>query len=150
MGQLPKIALPLERYQQLVDLRDLLNAPSFSAAIGELIKTFAEIGKIEHSLPGVDIRAATDGFVIRFDGTTAAGMSYEDAMHLVGAIREYLADTKPRKTALAHPTRDFIVKGIGRSVAIQFIKRKITKQFAPDIAADFADLLERNIAQANT
>lgn len=142
------IRLSGERKMQLEEIAQLTGAASLSAAIGELIKFARNQGLVTHTIPGVDIRAASDGLLISFDGKTHTPFTHEGVASLAATIRSYVTD---RDGVFGDMDHNYSVSRRGTSfkVAIPFGK-PTTKTWAADIALDFADLIEAESAKART
>lgn len=141
--QNPKIVLPPERFRQLLDIRDTHGFASMSDALRELIRTFHDQHRIPHSIPGIEIYRASDGITIRFDSQEPFGMTLEAAQALADAIRAYGAQVGPRKKCVV--SADFEVSGFGRAVTIKWPHQTEARQMAPDVASEFADILEKTL-----
>lgn len=142
-SQPPKISLSFERHAQLSELRDALGLQSYSETVGKLLAAVRPLYEIPHTIPGVGMFVIDEGVSLRFDNGKRIGLSHDGARLLAKLIREYVADPKPRKTALISAEHLFAVRGVGRAVAVCLpADTKSPKLFAPDLALEFADLLE--------
>lgn len=138
-----KIGIDPARAAQLAQVRDHLGHASLNETIRELIAAFSELHKIKIDIPGIDIRKCSDGLVVRFEGQEPEGMTSRRALAVAQAIRDYLAEPGPRKSLYVSGADEhhYLVRGHGRSVVIQIGDTE--RAFSPDVAAEFADHLER-------
>ncbi len=135
-----------ERKIQLEEIAALTGAASLSAAIGELIK-FARIqGLVEHKIPGVQIRAATDGLLISFDGKTHTPFTHVGVASFAATIRDTVNDSAG---VFGDAEHNYSVSRRGTSFKVSVPSYSGTpKTWAADIALDFADLIEAESAKA--
>ena len=142
------IRLSGERKAQLEEIAELTGAASLSAAIGELIKFARTQGLIAHTIPGVTIRAASDGLLICFDGKTHVPLTHECVAALVATIREFIASGESAG-AFGFTDCNYSVSRRGTSFKVAIPDSKATtKTWAVDIASEFADLIEAESARA--
>ncbi len=141
------IKLPIDRYDQLAQLRDALGKTTFSATLGAAFKALREAYRLENVMPGIEIMRidASDGsaILLRLDGGPLERFTLEGARKLAEAIRTYVGDPKPRKTAIINTDDGFAVRGITRSVAV-FVPHDTDepKQFTPDLALELSELID--------
>lgn len=142
------IRLSGERKIQLEEIAQLTGAASLSAAIGELIKFARTQGLVDHTIPGVTIRAASDGLLISFDGKTHTPFTHEGVALLAATIRNFVKDSE---SVLLAMDQNYSVSRRGTSFKVAIPDSKATtKTWAADIALDFADLIEAESAKART
>ncbi|MEH6647975.1 hypothetical protein [Sulfitobacter sp.] len=142
------IRLSGERKAQLEEIAELTGAASLSAAIGELIKFARTQGLVDHTIPGVQIRAASDGLLICFDGKAQTPLTHEGVAALTATIREFV-DGKESPGAFGYVDHNYSVSRRGTSLKVAIPSGEATtKTWASDIASDFADLIEAESAKA--
>lgn len=87
--------------------------------------------------------------LIKFDDAEYAPLIYEGADVLAQSIRTYLSTTG-RRPKLANLDHNFMVQGRGGAVTVTVPmhpeEKSITKIFTPDVALEFADLLDEQVA----
>ncbi|WP_127559051.1 hypothetical protein [Nioella ostreopsis] len=137
--------LPKERVIKLDELREALGGATMSATIGTLLASAREQGLIGHGLPGVEINRLSDGVAIRFDGGPTHGMSFQAAMALASSIKDILSGAEIG--ALVNLDHNFTAKrrGSGFRVILHGDAEESVKTWSPDIALEFAELLERSV-----
>ncbi|KUF12401.1 hypothetical protein AVJ23_01330 [Pseudoponticoccus marisrubri] len=141
-----RIALPQERLLQLDRLKDHYEASSVSQAIRAMITHLAELGVIEHEIPGIEIRKIGKHVSVMFDEGERVAFTSEGAQALVGHIRERLA-TKGRQGPLINIDHGYTLRGAGGAVAIEI--GGVEKKLAPDVIDEFADLIEAQIKHSD-
>lgn len=144
------IRLSGERKIQLEEIAQLTGVTSLSAAIGELMKFARTQGLVTHTIPGVDIRAASDGLLISFDGRTHIPFSHAGVASLTATIRDFVNDTAPAGV-FVDMDHNYNVSRRGTSFKVAIpIGSATTKTWAADIALDFADLIEAESLKTRT
>jgi hypothetical protein len=143
------IMLPQERFFQLQELSDALGGKTMSETLQALFSAARAQGLIEgHSIPGVTINALSDGLVIQFDDTEAAGFTIEGARALADTVRLFATGANDGPSII-DTDHDFTVRRKGRGVIVELGIRKDApeKAWNFDIAAEFADLIDAAVAQ---
>jgi hypothetical protein len=139
-----------ERRIQLEEIAQLTGAASLSAAIGKLLEFARTQGLVDQSIPGVTIRAASDGLLISFDGKTHTPFTHDGVASLAATIRDFVNDTAPAGVFVDMDQNYSVLRrGTSFKVAIP-IGSATRKTWAADIALDFADLIEAESAKART
>ncbi len=149
-SQSPKVTVPRERHQQLIEIRDHFGFDSLSEAIREMIVVFRKSRKVPHSIPGIEMNLLIDGIVVIFDDQPHVTFSFEAVKAFADAVDEYLAQPGPRKTRLISLDHGFDIGGFGRAVSLKFLSGTVSKQVAPDVAREFADLMRKTISHRSS
>ncbi len=135
-----------ERKLQLEEFAQALGGKSMNEAVGKLIQLAREQGLVEHSIPGVYVRVASDGLVISFADGKHVPFSRDGAECLVSTIREFVDGVEAGKCVI-NMDHDFEVTRRGGAIKVSMpIGDTVTKTWAPDIALDFAALIEAQLA----
>tara|TARA_R100000935_G_C2841561_1_gene171396 strand:- start:2434 stop:2907 length:474 start_codon:yes stop_codon:yes gene_type:complete len=142
------VAMPTERAFQLRELADALGGATMSETLQKLFQAARDQGLIKgHSIPGVRINALSDGVVIQFDDQERAGFTFDAALALADTVRQFAngTNTTPLFVDMDH---EFAVrrKGRGLIVTLNTLEGASEKAWNADIAAEFADLIEKTVA----
>lgn len=145
------IRLPKDRADQLRKFAQDTNDSTISAALGRLMKMARDHGLIEHGIPSVKINSLKDGLAIKFDGGETVGFAFKDAQRMSDEICRCLrgenGGTKIIHLCQTHGG-SFSVNGRGNAIAVSIPLDAKPKMFTRDLASEFADLLEHEIANA--
>ncbi|MCB1333103.1 MAG: hypothetical protein KDK26_05500 [Roseivivax sp.] len=129
------------RYAELEKIKIELNLNSYSAVMGELLKTFRKLNPTPDTAPGIKLRNTPEGICCMIDGYTARGVSHEESVKLGEAIHTYLnSETGKRITTEDY---NYGVKGMGGAVSIRIGEDADPIALDPDRAAALADGLIR-------
>ncbi|PVA06107.1 hypothetical protein [Thalassorhabdomicrobium marinisediminis] len=140
-----KIHIGGERKIQLEEFAAAQHAP-LSAAIGHLIKFAQNQGMISHGIPQVQVRRATDGIAVAFDDQIPIGFAPSAAKELAEVVRTY-ADGSHTSKVFMNLDHDYEISRQGRGVTITIPLGGVKKTWAPDLAHEFADLLDAEAAK---
>uniref|UniRef100_UPI003B51999C hypothetical protein n=1 Tax=Roseovarius indicus TaxID=540747 RepID=UPI003B51999C len=156
--QNPTIQLPRERIEQLRQFGQATSASTMSEIVGSLLKLARQQGLVEHGIPGIDVNVLADGLAIRFPNSPTTGFSFEAASRIADTIREYLngehVGEKIEERIDIHLTDpdnhagSFSIWRRGNSLKIGIPMNAPEMNFTHDLAAEFADLLDRAIRQS--
>lgn len=138
------VAVPYERALQLREIAEALGGLTMSATIGELIRTFEQVGRVQTNLPGVEVRKFRGEIAIRFDDGERRPFTRDQAAALVALIRSF---TEGGASGVAIDLNHNIAVGRRGSAIKVGIEASLAraKTWSPDLAADFADLIERTL-----
>jgi len=143
------IMLPQERFFQLQELADALGGKTMSETLQALFQAARDQGLIKgHDLPGVRLNVVSDGIVIRFDDQEPVGFKFDAALALADAVRQFAAGTNTTSHQI-DGDHFFSVRRKGRGVIVELATAQNgpSKAWNPDIAAEFADLIEAAVAE---
>lgn len=147
MSNFPTIRLSTDRVRQLKEMAAGMDMATMSKVVGELLKLAREHGLVKHGIPSIKINAFPDGVSIKFEESDYQGFTFSEIEALVRDIRAYTggaSKTKKRKAA----NLGYLLSGKGRGVSIAVPASSETpKLFSHDLADEFADLLERAVAE---
>lgn len=144
MSQSPvTVRLDPRRLDQLKAIASVMNL-SNAGVIAALIREKIAAGVIPADIPGTSISKADGGVSVSLRENEVTTMSITGAKVLANTIREVIAgNASPTTINVAH---DFGVQkqGTGLKIALPFGKTPFADavSFPPDLALDFADLLE--------
>lgn len=147
------IRLPKDRADQLRQLAQNMDDSTISAALGRLMQMAREQGLVEHGIPSVQINALSDGLAIRFDEGDTFGFTLSSVQELSDNICQCLRgeNNGMRLTHICEPhNSSFAVTGRGNAISISIPEDAKPKMFSRDLASEFADLLEHEIANASS
>lgn len=142
------IMLPQERFFQLQELADALGGKTMSETLQALFQAARDQGLIKgHSIPGVRVNAISDGLVIRFDDLEPIGFTFDAGLALADAVRHFAAGTNTTSHQI-DGDHFFSVRRKGRGVIVELTTARDgpAKAWNPDIAGEFADLVEAAVA----
>lgn len=152
MSNLVSLRLPEDRARQLRNLADA-HSTSLSGAVGKLFHALYAHTGVPHNIPSISVNAMSNGLVIRFPDSKPTGFSYQAADQIAVTIRDYLdGDYAGEKTIC--PTDPGTHKGSfaiwrrGNAIKIAIPMNAPAKSFTHDLAEEFAELLEAEIAKA--
>ena len=135
------IGLPVERAIQLERLRVAIGADSLSRVFRGLIESARMAGLVTHDLPGVEVRRATDGLAVKFDGGTHEGLSFDQAADLARHLRAFSVGENLRTVEAVEGV--YHVNNAGRGVQVSLGADSTCERiFARDVLLDLADLLD--------
>lgn len=141
------VRLPMERKIQLDAIAEVVGTTSFSATLATLIDLAREQGLVSHGIPGVTLNAFPDGLSIVFDEMPPVAMSPKGAAMMAQTIRAVVDGTEGAG-AVVNLDHCFTVKrrGSGVRVALHADGKEPTKTWSPDLASEFADLIDHALA----
>ena len=137
----PPIQIPRERHAQLKQIAEGLGGASMSAVIGELIRAFADQGRVEHALPGVRINSFRDGVAVAFEDGRPVPLTRAQALALAGEI-EVLVVKGLRLEAQGD--RPWTLSRRGGAYVVRLVQGN-EKVWPGDVALDFGRLLRRTV-----
>lgn len=142
------VRLPQERVDQLRIFAETLNGRgTLSQAIGELMRMAAEQGRVPHGLPGVKVNRLSDGIAIQIADNEPQGFTFQDAQSIIDQVRT-CCDTSQKATRMIvmggdHKGTAEIHRQGGTAVMVAIPFDAAPRNYPMDIAADFADVIER-------
>lgn len=151
MNSLITLKLPRDRVEQLRQFSRGMNNATISATLGAVFEAARAQGLIPYGIPSVTIDSGVGGVTIHFEGQRGAKFSSAEARWLADAVRNYLSgeqagakNTCSERSSTS--SNHFSVQGRGNAVAIAIPADADPKMFTRDLALEFADLIEQEIA----
>mgnify|MGYP000954942313 CR=1 FL=1 len=137
MSNTSMIGIPPRRLDQLKAIGAALNL-SVADSIGHMIRREIAAGTIPDAIPGIVIKKVKDGVQITIDDGATKTLTRDGARSLVSDIRDVLAG----QAAAYNLDYAFSVsrRGTGIKIAVPF--PGVEHSFSPDLARDFARLVE--------
>ena len=147
------LQLSNERHGQLKQISTEFGGKNFAETFGQMIRELVNAGIIDcPTIPNIDIKAATNGLAIRFDDGGYVAFKPAAAEALVASLREYA--TSPNRLGVSvNMDANFTIARKVRAVKITIPALEpnaITKTLSPDLATDFADLIDAALSNVTT
>jgi hypothetical protein len=142
------LQIPEERLTQLKQISHAFGGLSLPATFGQMIRELVHAGIIDcPSILNIDIKAAPDGLAIRFDDGEYVAFKSAAAKALIASLRQYADVPDPQNPLpiVINKDSNFTIARKVRAVKITIPALStdaITKTLSPDLASDFADLIE--------
>lgn len=136
------LRLPPERIEQLKTLTAALGLASTADTVGHLIREQALRAIIPDAVPGLHSEAVQGGVAIQVGDALPTTYSSEIASKIVSSIRLVANGTA---SGTADIPGNFIVVRQGNGIRLHFPAIAPAKNVSPDVARDFARILEANI-----
>ena len=140
-ASMTSLGLPRMRHEQLRQFAEQ-HGLTMSATLGELLKIAREAQRADPGIPSVRIAPTDAGLSVQLDDRPAHDLASDGPRCLIETLREMAAPRSERGTTL-NLDHDFQVKRQGPAIGVQLGGERGTRAlFSPDLAEEFADLLE--------